>query len=113
MNTIYAQQEILLSISSRFSKTELSEHTVSPNKSLSRVEMLENACWFGFLEALMPELFIKSGSGNSLFKMYIHTSRRLVKIGLNEVFQVDTMPPYREQVQSIDPNVFFGYIDYN
>jgi hypothetical protein len=61
----------------------------------------------------MPELFIKSGSGTSLFKMYIHTSRRLVKIGLNEVFQVDTMPPYREQMQSIDPNVFCAYTCFN
>jgi len=106
-------QEILLSTCSSFSKAGLCNFYTNDNQWLSARERLENACWFGFLEESIPELFIRSSSGSSLFKLYVTASEGFIKIGMNELFQIGEMPLYKKQIESIDPEVISSFTNYN
>ena len=57
MNTNILQQEILLLTGTTFSQRQLSENDAKDERShLSASEKLEEACWTGLLDELLPEI---------------------------------------------------------
>ena len=57
MNTDVLQQEILLLTGTTFSQRQLCENDLKDDRNnLSESEKLEEACWAGLLDELLPEI---------------------------------------------------------
>jgi hypothetical protein len=103
MNTDILQQEILLLTGTTFSQRELCEN--DPNKDrgyLSETEKLEEACWAGLLDELLPEII----TNKKLCLWQIGDSEFSLQIELSEY-------PSREKRFSINPYYFLKTTNYN
>ena len=100
MKTTSTQQEILLMTGTRFSEREWAEKLVEDKNKLSATEKLEDACWNGLLDEMLPELVQKTTDGKKLFLWHIRHCRSFLEIELSE------SSPMIEQEFSIDPYFF-------
>jgi hypothetical protein len=103
MNTDILQQEILLLTGTTFSQRQLCEN--DPNKDrgyLSEIEKLEEACWAGLLDELLPEII----TNKKLCLWQIGDTEFSLQIELSEY-------PSREKPFSINPYYFLRTIGYN
>jgi len=103
MNSDILQQEILLLAGTTFSQKQLCENDAE-NKSgyLSHAEKLEEACWSGLLNDLMPEII----TNKKLYICRIGDSKFSLQIELSEY-------PLRKKRFSINPYYFLRTIRYN
>ena len=100
MKTKFTQQEILLITGTNFSEREWAEKNIEDKNKLSSAEKLEDACWNGLLDEMLPELVEKSADGKKLFLWHIRHGRSFLEIELSE------SPPVIEREFSIDPYFF-------
>ncbi|MEO6330442.1 MAG: hypothetical protein ABIO55_16020 [Ginsengibacter sp.] len=100
MKTQSVQQEILLMTGSKFSAREWAEKNVIDNKKLSGIEQLEEACWNGLLDEMLPELVQKTTKGKKLSLWHIRHCRSFLGIELSE------SSPLIEAESSVDPYFF-------
>lgn len=100
MKTISTQQEILLITGSNFSAREWAETNADANNKLTPNEQLENACWNGLLDEMLPELIEKTTKGKKLFLWHIRHCKSFLEIELSE------SSPLIEREFSIDPYFF-------
>ncbi|HEY6975401.1 MAG TPA: hypothetical protein VH396_03870 [Chitinophagaceae bacterium] len=108
MKTTTTQQEILLMTNATFSQRQLCKRDVSEHdKYLSRTEQLEDACWNGLLDEMLPEIIEKSTTGKKLHLRQIKHARCFLEIELCEY------PNTIEKESSIDPYVFLSTTLYN
>jgi hypothetical protein len=99
------QQEILLVTNTTLSKRELCEMNATNHKRpLSNTEQMEEACWNGLLNELLPEIMERSGDGKELFLWHIRTTKSLLQITLSE----STVSV--EKQFSIDPCFFVPFL---
>jgi hypothetical protein len=94
------QQEILLLTGTKFSEREWAEKIVEDKNKLSATEKLEDACWNGLLNEMLPELVQKTKEGKKLFLWHIRHCRAFLGIDLSEA------SPLIEREYSIDPYFF-------
>ena len=99
MKTKFTQQEILLITGTRFLQKEWCEKE-DTKKSLSATEQLENACWNGVLDEMLPEIMQKTSEGKSLFLWHIRHCRSFLELELSE------SSPVIDRQFSIDPYLF-------
>src|SRR3954451_6206297 len=103
MNTDILQQEILLLIGTTFSQRLLCEKDPkADSNNLSESEKLEEACWAGLLDELLPEII----TNKKLRLWQIGDSEFSLQIELSEY-------PSREKQFSINPYYFSRTIKYN
>lgn len=110
MKTQTTQQEILLMTGSKFAAKEWAEKIVDPdsdNNKLSATEKLEEACWNGLLDEMLPEVVEKTEDGKKLFLWHIRHCRSFLGIDLSE------SSPLIERESSIDPYFFLSLIPLN
>ena len=100
MKTQSIQQEILLITGTKFSSREWAEKNVEDKNKLSADEHLEDACWNGLLDEMLPELVQKTAEGKKLFLWHIRHCRSFLGIELSE-FSPSIQPEF-----SIDPYFF-------
>ncbi len=100
MKTKSIQQEILLMTGTKFSARQWAEKNVEDNKHLSATDKLEDACWNGLLDEMLPELIQKTREGKSLFLWHIRHCKSFLEIELSE------SAPAIERHFSIDPYFF-------
>ena len=100
MKTTSTQQEILLMTGTRFSEREWAEKLVEDKNKLSATEKLEDACWNGLLDEMLPELVQKSIEGKKLYLWHIRHCRSFLEIELSD------SSPAIEREFSIDPYFF-------
>jgi len=100
MKTGSTQQEILLLTGTRFSTREWAEKNVEDKNRLSAGEQLEDACWNGMLDEMLPELVQKTGEGKKLFLWHVRHCRSFLELELSEE------PTVIEREFSIDPYFF-------
>ena len=100
METQSTQQEILLMTGTKFSEREWAEKIVEDKNKLSPTEKLEDACWNGLLDEMLPELVQKTTDGKKLFLWHIRHGRSFLEIELGE------SSPVIEREFSIDPYFF-------
>ncbi len=100
MKTIPTQQEILLITGTKFSAREWAEKNTEDKNKLSATEKLEDACWNGLLNDMLPELVQKTSEGKSLFLWHIRHCNSFLEIELSE------SPTIIERAFSIDPYFF-------
>lgn len=94
------QQEILLITGTKFSEREWAEKIVEDKNKLSVTEKLEDACWNGLLDEMLPELIQKTEEGKKLFLWHIRHCKSFLEIELSE------SSPIIEREFSIDPYLF-------
>lgn len=100
MKTRPTQQEILLMTGTKFSEREWAEKLVEDKNKLTASEKLEDACWNGMLDEMLPELIQKSDQGKRLFLWQIRHCRSFLEIELSDA------PTVIEREFSIDPYFF-------
>ena len=100
MKTKSTQQEILLMTGTKFSAREWAEKNVEDKNKLSATEQLEDACWNGLLDEMLPELVQKTAEGKKLFLWHVRHCRSFLEIELSE------SPTVIEREFSIDPYFF-------
>ncbi|HXL55851.1 MAG TPA: hypothetical protein VN958_06330 [Chitinophagaceae bacterium] len=108
MKTKSTQQEILLMTNTSFSQRQLCEKDIpESNKYFSRTEQLEDACWNGLLDEMLPGIIEKSSSGKRLHLRQIRPAKSFLEIELCEY------PLQIEQEFSIDPYTFLPIAFYS
>lgn len=95
------QQEILLITGATFFQNQLCEKTEQDSrKNMSQPEKLEEACWNGLLNELLPGIIVRSATGKALLLSHIRHCKAFLEIDLCDV------PVEQEYYYSIDPYVF-------
>ncbi len=101
MKTATVQQELLLVTTSGFIQRPLCENNSSTRDNPeSTVAKLEEACWNGMLEELLPGMIEKASSGKNLYLWQIHHTNAFMIVDLCE------FPVLTERIFSIDPYYF-------
>ena len=101
------QQEILLITGTKFSEREWAEKIVEDKNKLSATEKLEDACWNGLLDEMLPELIQKTEDGKKLFLWNVRNCKSFLEIELSD------SSPVIERENSIDPYLFVSEIPLN
>lgn len=108
MKTNTIQQEVLLATTTTLSKREWCSRDASENRQfLSHKEVLEEACWNGLLNELLPEIMEKSATGKRLILRNIRGGKYSLAIELGEFSQAI------EKQYSINSNSFLPAMTYN
>jgi hypothetical protein len=108
MKTDIIQQEILLSATSTFSNRNWQyKETPQAGQTASNHEKLEEACWNGLLDELLPGIVEKSPSGKQLYLWQIRRGNAFLEIELCEY------PMVIDQYLSIDPYAFASTMNGN
>jgi len=107
MKTKNVNQEILLMTTSTFASREWCEKDAYGSKGLSAGEQLEEACWNGLLDELLPGIIEKSASGKKLLLWQIIPCRSFLEIELCE------SPVQMDDALSINPYDFLRTLSYN
>jgi hypothetical protein len=103
MNTDILQQEILLLTGTTFSHRQLHENDPKDDgNNLSESEKLEEACWSGLLDELLPEII----TNKKLYLWQIADSEFSLQIELSEY-------PSKQKQFSINPYYFLKTMKYN
>jgi hypothetical protein len=107
MKTISTQQEILLLTGTKFLEREWAEKLVEDKNKLSAIEKLEDACWNGLLDEMLPEVVEKTTEGKKIFMWHVRQCRSFLEIELSDA------SPIIERENSIDPYLFTSTIPLN
>jgi hypothetical protein len=103
MNTDILKQEILLFTGTNFTKRQLSENNYTADSNhLTEADKLEQACWSGLLNELLPEII--AGKELSLWK--IGRTEFSLQIELSAY-------PLKGRRFSLDPYQFLNKARYN
>src|SRR5215213_1577693 len=101
MKSNTTQQELLLVTScSLFKREWCNLNEQKSNYRYSHVEQLEEACWNGRLEDMLPEVVEKTSAGKRLFLWHIRHGNNFMQIELSE------FPASLESEFSIDAHCF-------
>lgn len=94
------QQEILLVTGTSFSSRQLSEKDdTGSNSNLTPKEQLEEACWNGLLNEMLPEIFDQNPE-DAVYLWKIKEASSFLEIELGE------FPGVEDKYFSIDPYTF-------
>ena len=108
MKKKFMQQEILLMTGTTFSQRQWAEKNgAEQHINLSCKEQMEEACWNGMLQELLPGIIEKSAAGKILYLWEIRQGESFLEIDLCEY------PASIDKHYSIDPYTFPQTILYN
>jgi hypothetical protein len=100
MKTTSTQQEILLITGTSFSARQFYQKDDDTNEDqLSEKEQLEEACWNGLLQYLLPEIYLHADD-KKIYLWQIKEAASFIEIELGET------PEEKENYFSIDPYSF-------
>lgn len=100
MKTNSTQQEILLMTGTTFSTRQWCEKDAGRQNNLTAKEQLEEACWNGLLQEMLPEICEQPEGNKKLFLWQIKEGRSFIELELGET------PEEPEKYFSIDPYSF-------
>ena len=108
MEKTSTQQEILLLTGTKFSSRQWTEKDGSADKEkLTEKERLEEACWFGLVKEMLPELFNHSDKPAKIFLWQIVEGKSFLELDLGET------PFKKDRFYSIDPYSFLNEKHYS
>jgi len=103
MKTNYIQQEILLMMGTTFSTRQWCEKDPGKQNNLTEKDNLEEACWNGLLQEMIPEICEKAEGNKKLFLWQIKEGNSFIELDLGEV------PEEKDNEFSIDPYSFIHF----
>ena len=107
MKTKTFNQEILLMTNTTFARREWCEKSQNNGRDPSAIDQLEEACWNGMLESLLPGIMERTASGRRLFLWQVVPYNSFLKIELCE-------SPFYGQIEvSINPYLFLSEMTAN
>src|SRR5690242_13156958 len=107
MKTKTINQEILLMTTTTLASREWCGKDINGSKGPSAGERLEEACWNGLLDELLPGIIEKSASGKNLFLWQITQCSSFLEIELCE------SPVHVDSAPSINPYLFLQAVSCN
>ena len=106
MEPNYTQQEILLMTGTSFSTREWAQKDESgEQRRLTEKERLEEACWYGLIKEMLPELFRKEKE-RKMFLWQISEGKSFLELDMGET------PFEKDRFFSIDPYEFLDSKNY-
>jgi hypothetical protein len=104
----YVQIEVLLMTGTHFLAENWIKKDDNPaGRQLSEVEQLQEACWNGLLEMMLPEVLIKPSNDGILYLWDVKEAESFLELVLSEI------PLPIDRRLSITPHSFFSFQDYN
>lgn len=100
MKTNSTQQEILLMTGTSFSSRQWCEKTDPVQNNFTDKEQLQNACWNGLLQEMLPEICKPTAEDKNLYLWQITEASSFIDLELGEV------PGEIEKIYSINPYSF-------
>jgi hypothetical protein len=101
MKATSTQQEVLLITGTRFSSRQCQDKKDSGNPNrLTDNEMLEDACWNGLIQSMLPEVFDAIPDADKLYLWRTKEADAFIELELGEY------PDQIEKESSIDPYTF-------
>jgi hypothetical protein len=100
MKTNSTQQEILLMTGTSFSSRQWCEKTDFAQNYFTDKEQLQNACWNGLLQDMLPEICKPTAEDKKLYLWQITEATSFIELELGEV------PGEIEKNHSINPHSF-------
>ena len=101
MKATFTQQEILLMTGTNFSSRQCSKKDDDDNQAnLTEKEQLEEACWSGMLQEMLPEIYEQPAENRKLYLWQIREASSFLGLELGE------QPGDKESHLSIDPYTF-------
>jgi hypothetical protein len=108
METNYSQLEVLLMTGTTLTSGNLcSKNDYCSNAHLSEEEQLEEACWNGFLQHMLPEVILQPANSDTLYLWQIRQVGCLLELDLGNV------PVATERHYSISPHSFLSIQSFN
>lgn len=108
MKNVSTIQEILLITTTTFSKKQLCEiNSQESNRYLLPTAQLEEACWNGLVNELLPELTQTPAGSERVFLWKVETRNSCIKISLGSSF------PVLEKEHCLDPYIFLNSREMN
>jgi hypothetical protein len=102
------QQEILLLTGTSFSSRQWCQKDESNDKNrLTEKERLEEACWYGLVKEMLPELFRQSINDKKVFLWKILEGKSFLELDMAET------PFKKDRFYSIDPYSFLSETYYS
>ena len=90
-----------------FSSRQWCNKDGSPDKrNLTEKEKLEEACWYGLVKEMLPELFRQSGNDEKVFLWQIAEGNSFLELDMAEA------PFEKDRFYSIDPYSFLDSKNY-
>src|SRR5436305_15211709 len=97
------QQEILLLTGTSFSSRQwCQKDELTEKNNLSEKERLEEACWYGLVKEMLPELFREPAIDHKVFLWKIVEGKSFLELDMGET------PFNKESFYSIDPYSFLS-----
>ena len=106
METNCTQQEILLLKGTSFTSGHLCKEDDKSN-GLTEAERLEEACWNGFLQTMLPEICPQAPDGSDLYIWQVRAATFFLELELSKE------PADIEKIFSIDPYTFLSTLAYS
>lgn len=103
MKTNSTQQEILLITGTSFSARQWCQKDDTKQTNYSEIEKLEDACWNGLLQEMLPELYEQNDKTKKLFLWQVKEGKSFIELELGET------PEAVEKEYSIDPYSFLHF----
>ena len=97
----YKQQEILIMMGTTFSRRQCCEKKSGKQNNLAEKEQLEEACWNGLLQEMIPE--ICHPSDEELFLWQIKKGNSFIELEMGEI------PDEKDDLFSINPYSFIHF----
>jgi hypothetical protein len=108
MAKTYVQVEVLLITGTRFLAENLVKKDENPTgRLLSENEQLQEACWNGLLETMLPEVWIKPANDGILYLWDIKEAQSFLELVLSEI------PLPIDRRLSITPHSFLCFHGHN
>lgn len=86
MKTQYAQMEVLLITGTTFLSRDLCEKDERRQNSHSSAnEQLEEACWNGLVQTMLPEIFAEPAGDNRLYLWEVKAAVSFLQLDLGEI----------------------------
>ena len=103
MKTNSTQQEILLMTGTSFSTRQWCQKDDTKQTNYSEIEKLEDACWNGLLQEMLPEICEQKDKTKKLFLWQVKEGKSFIELELGET------PEAVEKEFSIDPYSFLHF----
>jgi hypothetical protein len=94
------QQEILLMTGTTFSARQWCEKDAGVQNNLTEKEQLEEACWNGLIQEMLPGIWEKTEGNKKLFLWQIKKGNSFIELEMGEI------PEENDKYFSIDPYSF-------
>jgi hypothetical protein len=108
MEPNYTQVEILLMTGTSFALGNLCKKEDSRrDDNITEKDQLQEACWNGLIQAMLPEICLRSENGDRLYLWNVKEAESFLELELGEIFA--DMDPH----SSITPHLFFSTLAYN